>query len=147
MPRRTDQPSPPLSGVPHPRDWWRLLYFALRAAAELVRARIVFARIGVKDIQALNARFSGAPVPPDTALLLDWIAYTIPRAAHRMPFRADCMVQALAAQNWLAARGIGSAIVIGAERPEDKPFAAHAWLTCGQRVVTGGEIGRYTELI
>ena len=147
MPRRTDQPLPPLSGLPRPQDWPRLIRFAVRGIFELVRARIVFARIGMKDIQARNAQLPGEPDPQNAAPLLGWIAYTIPRVAHRMPFRADCLVQALAAQSWLAAEGIGSAIVIGAERPDDKPFAAHAWLTCGHSVITGGETGRYTKLI
>jgi len=147
MPRLTHQPLPPLTGLPRPRDWLRLVRFAARGTAELVRARIVFARIGVKDIQDRNAQCLQMPVPDSAAPLLGWIAYTIPRVAHRMPFRADCLVQALAAQNWLASNGIASAIVIGAERPKDKPFAAHAWLTCDGRVITGGEIERYTELI
>lgn len=142
-----DLPLPPESGLPPLRDWWLLVRFAARAVIKLVRARAAFGTITVPAIQARNAANPAGAVPENAAALLGWIAYTMPRAARRMPFRSDCLVQALAAQSWLASYGIGSKIVIGAERPADKPFGAHAWLTCGPRVITGGEVAQYTALI
>ncbi len=142
-----DLPSPPETGLPPPRDWPLLARFAVRAAIELVRARAVFRKITVPAIQARNAVNAPGVVPETADPLLGWIAYIMPRAARRMPFRSDCLVQALAAQSWLASHGISSAIMIGAERPADKPFAAHAWLTCGSRVITGGDVAHYTALI
>ena len=146
MPTSADQPCPPEKGLPPPRQWLRLARFAPRAVFELARARITFASISMREIQARNAAHNGAEISEPAAALIGWIAYVIPRAAHRMPFRADCLVQALAAQRWLAAHGIGSSIVIGAERPADGPFAAHAWLECGTSVITGGETRQYTVL-
>lgn len=147
MPDRADQPLPPTAGLPPLRDWPRLAHYSARAVVELVRARIVFSGISLPEIQARNAANQDSAIPQSAAPLLGWIAYVIPRVAYRMPFRADCLVQALAAQRWLASRGIGSAIVIGAERPADRPFGAHAWLACGSRIITGGETGQYTVLL
>jgi len=147
MPRSADQQFPPEKGPPPPRDWPRLARYAARAVFELARARIAFASISMREIQALNAAHNGGEIPESADVLIGWIAYAVPRAAHRMPFRADCLVQALAAQRWLAAHGIGSSVVIGAERPDGQPFAAHAWLECGGRTVTGGETTQYTILL
>jgi Transglutaminase-like superfamily len=140
-------PFPPPSGLPRTRHWPRLALFAVRALAELVRARIVFARITVPAIMARNAAVASLPHPPADAALPAWVAYTIPRVARRVPFRSDCLVQALAAQSWLRQAGYEGTIVIGAERPEGGQFAAHAWLTCGKVDLIGGEDGRYTAIV
>lgn len=57
------------------------------------------------------------------------------------------MVQAIAAQEWLARLGMASEIRIGVERPEDGPFAAHAWLVRKERIITGGDVARYSLLL
>lgn len=57
------------------------------------------------------------------------------------------MIQAIAAQNWLAAKGLPSEIRIGVERPEATGFGAHAWLVHGEDVVTGGDVARYVVLL
>lgn len=148
MPAGSDPPLPPPAGLPPARHWPRLALLVARATFELGLARIVFARITVPQILARNAATMAAHAPPQPGDTLPaWIRYIMPRISCRMPFRADCLVQALAAQRWLASRHIASAIVIGAERPEHGPFAAHAWLTCASVNVTGGETTRYTELV
>jgi hypothetical protein len=133
--------------LPPPRLWPHLLWLAARAVAELVRARLAFARITMPDILAANARAAALAAAPAHAVLPAWIAYTMPRVARRVPFRSDCLVQALAAQRWLARAGYASIIVIGAERPPDGNFAAHAWLACGTAIITGGDVARYTRLV
>jgi hypothetical protein len=57
-----------------------------------------------------------------------------------MPWRADCIIQALAAERWLRRRGIPSALFFGVPKEPRKEFVAHAWLKAGERVVTGGDI-------
>ncbi len=73
------------------------------------------------------------------------MAFAIPRVAARLPWRADCMVQALAAQRWLAAHDIASSVRLGVRPRDDDEFEAHAWLTVGEAVVTGGDISPYSE--
>lgn len=77
--------------------------------------------------------------------VVDRVGFALTRTGPRLPWRADCLVQAFAAQQWLARYHIASRLVIGARRgPEG--FAAHAWLLAGDAVVTGGDIGSYTAL-
>ncbi|TIX48964.1 lasso peptide biosynthesis B2 protein [Alteraurantiacibacter aquimixticola] len=75
------------------------------------------------------------------------VAWLVPRVAKRVPWRADCLVQALAGQQMLLRRGIASEIVIGADGRPDAGFIPHAWLRYGERTVTGGEIGHFEVLL
>jgi hypothetical protein len=61
----------------------------------------------------------------------------------RVPWKGTCLVQALAAQRWLARRGIASEIVLGARKTRDKSIDAHAWLKAGDRIVVGGDLEGY----
>ena len=63
----------------------------------------------------------------------------------RVPWRSDCVVQALAARRWLARGGVGSTVCVGV-RKDEQGFQAHAWLKAAGRVVTGGDISSYAEL-
>ena len=126
-----------------------LAAYALRGLAELVRARIVFARLEARAIPQRN-RDSKAMARPGTVPqpeALARIAYVIPRLSDRLPWRSDCLVQAIAAQNWLSALGAASEIQIGVENPQDGQFGAHAWLIYNEDIVTGGDIERYDLLL
>ena len=78
---------------------------------------------------------------------MERVAFAIPRVGTRLPWRADCLVQALAAQRWLRRHGVATQLIIGARKPTPTEFEAHAWLKVGERVVTGGDIGGYVPLI
>jgi hypothetical protein len=124
--------------------------YGLRGLIELVRARLAFDRLEAREILARNAAVAGAaktaPESVDPTLAAR-IGYILPRLADRLPWRSDCVIQAMAAQTWLAAHGLASEIQIGVERPDNAPFGAHAWLVHGGKVVTGGDIDRYTPLV
>lgn len=123
-----------------------------RAVWELALARLAHAYLSPRAIAKRN-RLSGAtrrgPSGDADAVGqdIDIIAYVIPGVARRLPWRADCLVQALAAQRWLRARNIGSCISIGVDKPAGGQFGAHAWLTVGDRVVTGGDITSFGEIL
>ncbi|WP_086617561.1 lasso peptide biosynthesis B2 protein [Erythrobacter tepidarius] len=124
--------------------------YALRGLLELVRARLVFARLAASEIPARNravSKLAGQGGGTADPAHLARIAYVLPRLSARLPWRSDCLVQAIAAQNWLAAGGLAGEIQIGVERPADRPFGAHAWLVHQGMVITGGEIGRYERLL
>lgn len=134
---------------PHFRDLPWLLRFSLRAFFELVKARLIFERFEAKAIPTRNKRalahgISGTKPSPSK---LARIAYVIPRLSDKLPWRSDCLIQAIAAQNWLSASGIPSEIQIGVENPKEGPFAAHAWLVYGESVVTGGDISQYEVML
>jgi hypothetical protein len=138
---------------------WRAILLLLpacfRAATELAIARIRHQFIRPGDIQAMNKRAgSGAHVVEDQdalgaegRALVDQVAFVLPRVAPRLPWRADCLIQAMAAQRWLRARGIASSISIGVRRSEEGEFESHAWLRQGKRIVTGGEIQQFSPIL
>jgi hypothetical protein len=76
--------------------------------------------------------------------LVERVAYAIPRVGARVPWRSDCLVQALAARHWLAREGVASNLTIGVRN--EGGFAAHAWLKVGDEVVTGGPIADFAPL-
>lgn len=69
-------------------------------------------------------------------------------ASRHVPWQAACLAQALAAMTMLRLRGMRSVMHLGARIEEDGKLAAHAWLTSGDRVITGGRgLDGYTPLI
>jgi len=82
---------------------------------------------------------------PAQAALVERVAYAVPIMGLRVPWRSDCLVQALAARSWLARAAVPSDVCIGV-RKDELGFQAHAWLKVGDRIVTGGDISSYAEL-
>jgi hypothetical protein len=143
-------PHVPATGTP-PR--WRdlrwLLPYTLRGLWELVRARVIFMHLSAKAIPQRNRRAKANARNPDQALevTLARIAYVLPRLSDRLPWRSDCLIQAIAGQNWLSSLGAASEIQIGVENPRGGQFGAHAWLSCEGGIVTGGEIAQYEVIL
>ncbi len=128
-----------------PSTWLDLL----RATCELALARY---RLGTQPPKHLlqRARQLGQPTtmpPRETHAIAARVAFAIPRVAARLPWRSDCFIQAMAAQRWLQSKGIPSALMIGTRKDEDGGFQAHAWLTCNDQIITGGDISGYVPLV
>lgn len=117
----------------------------VRAGIELGLARL---RLGSRLDRASIATFRASTTQLDEhqIAMVDRIAFVLPRVAARLPWRADCLVQALAAERWLTRNGIATTLTLGV--PKDKPvtFEAHAWLRVGTRIVTGGDVSGYVPL-
>ena len=127
------------------RGRWRSLG---RAMGELVIARV---RLRTDHSHLLlNAkptrRAPRVPLTSDQERLVDQVAFAIPRVSPRIPWRADCLVQALAAERWLRHCGIASQVVIGVKVDGPASLDAHAWLEAGGRIVTGGDIAAFVPL-
>lgn len=133
------------------RDLIGMPHWVARGVWELMRARVAVARIKPRDIARLNAapraeerdRRNRAGHPD----AIERIAFIVPLIARYLPWRCDCLVQALAAQRWLALHGFAGEIRIGIDRPAAGKFDAHAWLVYQDRVLTGGRIERYSVLL
>lgn len=134
---------------PQMSDLGWLMRYGIRGLAELVRARLVFNRLEARDIPNRNeaSRITAVQGKDADPASLARIAYVIPRLSDRLPWRSDCLIQAIAAQNWLSTMNLASEIRIGVENPKDGPFGAHAWLVHNEQVITGGEIDRYDLLL
>jgi Transglutaminase-like superfamily len=99
----------------------------------------------------LNLLHAGRPAETGTMLTqrqsrqIERISFALIQAGARMPWRSDCLVQALAARRWLAGAGIESEISIGVLREAKAGFEAHAWLEAGGKVILGGDISAYAR--
>lgn len=126
-----------------------------RAIMELALARRTIDRLPIRDM--LPARRHGAPsdespepLSPDAVRLVQRVAFAVPRMARYLPWRTDCLVQALAAQRWLRVWGIPCRLVLGVgTRPGTRQLAdgsgigAHAWLLVQDICVIGGDVSDY----
>ncbi|WP_185960228.1 lasso peptide biosynthesis B2 protein [Erythrobacter insulae] len=139
---------PALGQKPALRDIGWLAHYSLRGSWQLIKARIAFRNFAASDLVRRNkaartVTLEGIGTDP---VHLARIAYVLPRLSHRLPWRSDCLIQSMAAQDWLAASGLESEIQIGVEKPENGAFAAHAWLIHRGAVVTGGDVSKYAVL-
>lgn len=72
--------------------------------------------------------------------------WAIAAVASRVPWRADCLVQVLAADRWLSAFDVSAQVHVGV-RDHGGELAAHSWLTADGMIVTGSpDIGAFQEL-
>ena len=95
-----------------------LWHVILRAVLELALARYRLGRRNVRDVMGTTpARDTANTV---TNLLADplalRVAWAIPRVAARVPWRSDCLVQATAAQRWLASKRLDCELHIGVKK-------------------------------
>ena len=118
-----------------------------QAVMGLAIARIMLAVFSFRRLsERLADAGSSIETDPDPEELRR-ISYAIGAAANHMPWRSDCFPQSIAARKLLNRRGYASTIHLGVERIGDADLAGHAWVTCGDTVVTGGaDLDRYTEL-
>lgn len=67
------------------------------------------------------------------------IGQAVRSAAANTPWQSVCLPQAVAGQWMLKRRGIAATIYLGVAKAEQKPeqLAAHAWLRCGEVILTG----------
>ena len=94
----------------------------------------------------LSSEAVGGHQVPDPKWL-QRIGFAIQAAANNVPWRSDCFPQAIAARAMLRRGGYASTIHLGVEKAGKDEIAGHAWLTCGETLVTGGEeAGRYAEI-
>lgn len=122
------------------RDWWALVV----AILSLARARAVFGRVPaevlVRELVARSEARAAQGIAAAGGPGLERWRWAIAAAARRVPWRADCLIQTIAAERMLVRRGFRPAFFLGVERTDAGHFSAHAWLQCGEVVVTGGAV-------
>ncbi len=124
-------------------DKWLLL----RAIAWLAIARIMLTVMPFRQLSArLSAKSHSPQIEPDPDLL-QRITYAVSAAANNVPWRSDCFLRTIAARMLLKRHGYASTIHFGVDRVGEDALEGHAWLTCGDTVVTGAaELDRYAEV-
>ena len=123
-----------------PREWIDLAVASL--ALGVARLRIAFNRA---RLFPLNAAISSGRKNRDEHV--ERVRVAIVRASSRLPWRSDCLVQALAARSWLHRLGVETSLCIGVPEEQRERFEAHAWLMHGKTVITGGDISAYIPLL
>jgi hypothetical protein len=119
---------------------------ALLAAQLRVRClpfRRVAARLGASGAE------TGHELTPAQQLLSREVEWAIAAASRRLRPRPTCLMEAVAAQALLRRRGVASTVYLGVApaRADGRQINAHAWLRCGERIVTGKtEAGRFRAL-
>lgn len=124
---------------------WRLLAIAVK---ELAFARF---RHAVMPAPNIIAELQNSPAltlnpqsrPPDLARL----SWAVAAAAYRVPWRADCLLQAMAANRWLSRHGIKSEFFVGVDKDAKGALRSHAWLMCRDRLITGPGYERFAVMI
>ena len=143
-----------MSNVRRTNKWRRFMqldgadkWLLLRATGWLAIARIMLVAMSFERLSArLSATSNSTQIVPEQELL-ERIGFAVSAAANNVPWRSDCFPQTIAAHMLLKRFGYASTIHIGVERAGEDVLNGHAWLTCGETVVTGSaELDRYAEM-
>jgi hypothetical protein len=123
---------------------WRYFVTAIK---ELFLARI---RHGTQPTAKILSQLQEAgTASPEQAhgINVAQVSWAIGAAAARMPWRADCLVQAMAADRWLKRYRYDPQFFLGIQIHKPGLFQAHAWLRCNGVAVTGGSGSGFTVLL
>lgn len=130
-----------------PSGWYDLA----RAGVELARARRLMGTRTTQELLNAARGDSGMSAPHSLSehqrSMIRRIAFAVPRVGARVPWRADCLVQAIAAQRWLRQEGISTTLHIGVRKETATDFEAHAWLMHGDTMITGDNGKDFTTLV
>ena len=122
-------------------DWLLLA----KATVALARARLLLARQSFPEALRFGA------VPVDLSAVESEggkIIWAVRSAARRVPFRAMCIEQGIAAQRLLRHAGIDARLHYGA-RPGSgsEPLMAHVWVSVNGKILIGGdEAANFAEI-
>lgn len=119
------------------RTWRDYARFA-EALAALGLAAAAIALLRFKRIAAIASRTPARPIAPTEARIAA-IRRAIRAGARRVPWRALCFEQALAAQWMLRRRGIATTLHYGIAQDRQTGLSAHVWITAGPIEILGCE--------
>ncbi len=81
------------------------------------------------------------------AELLDRISWAVATASRHLPWDCLCLAQAMAGKAMLKRRGVPSTLYLGLAKAGEAQLQAHAWLRCGERILTGWQgMGEFTVI-
>lgn len=122
---------------------WTLVH----ATVWLALARLMLLAV---PFRKLAARLSGDQGTADGELdpeLIARVRFAVQAAASNVPWRSDCFPQSIAGWMLLKHHGYRSTIHLGVDRSGGDELLGHAWLTCGDEIVTGADdVDRFTEM-
>lgn len=105
------------------------------AAARIAILNLPFPTIG----RIASVRPGARRAPAASAERLERVRWAVTACARRVPFRALCFEQGLAAQVMLRRRGIRSTLYYGAKLDANRTLVAHVWVCHGNVGVIGAD--------
>lgn len=76
-----------------------------------------------------------------------FISEAIHRVSPYLPWTCNCLAKAIAGKAMLKLRKIPSTLYLGVAKEDNKhQLIAHAWLRCGNQILTGKPIQKYTPI-
>ena len=123
--------------------------YVIAAVAYLGRARLEF---GLRNVGRIVADLQWISTPktsrsPDHRLNLETLSWAVEAAARCVPWRADCLIQAIATARWLNKHGYPAVFYLGVQENADGRIAGHAWVSVNGGVVTGRPVEGYATLL
>lgn len=106
--------------------YYRLLVF-------FAPMRYYIKRLGAKGVESPFLSID------DKSNEIKQVMKSIRRALRFLPGTTKCLAKAISAKLMLRRRGIVSTIYLGVAKEGNEKLIAHAWLRCGDMIVTGAE--------
>lgn len=129
------------------REDWRFIAIAVKELA-LARLRHATTRI---DVIFHDLRQSPPDPVKECAQLgladLRRLSWAVAAAAARVPWRSDCVLQAMAAQRWMRRRHCGGDFFVDVRKDPQGALLSHAWLRRGELSITGGADPEFEVLL
>lgn len=127
-------------------------FLLLEAFLLLVIARMALRVLPFKRLAASlgrHMREADGPVEAPDLSLAEQVGRAVRAAARYTPRESVCLPQAVAAQWMLRRRRIPGTLYLGLAKCETDPerLAAHAWLRCGEHILTGDTADRKFTVI
>jgi hypothetical protein len=114
----------------------------LEAFCQLALARFAILVVPFRRIAPFLGQVS-AESPrciPGSEPLAQRISWAVQTAARYTPWESKCLAQAIAAKMMLKRCHVPSTLYLGMSRDAPAGLSAHAWLRCGERILTGGPV-------
>lgn len=135
-----------------PSGWWALpgKFFRrsgpdrrlfLRAFWLLGLARFAILAVPFRRIAPFLGEVTGESperAPAESDALAKRISWAVETAARYTPWESRCLARAMAAKAMLRRRNVPGTLYLGLAKDSEEGLSAHAWVRCGERILTGG---------
>ncbi len=85
--------------------------------------------------------------PSEFRPLAGRISWAVQTASRYTPWASRCLAQAIAAKMMLKRREIPSTVYLGLSKEGPKGLSAHAWIRCGDKILTGADGRRQFKVV
>ena len=127
---------------------WRYL---IKASGELLGARFRLSTVPaekiLRDLQTPLAISQDPKLDCSPLLNIERLSWAIRIASRYVPWRSDCLVQAMAADRWMRQHALITEFYLVVAKEPPNSLTAHAWLRYGDFTLTGGNSAKFSILI